>query len=229
MFWNFMNQVHGLPTFEDKDKGPWWTEEEQKNLDFIQGQLSYVDNGVPTLVQEMGLTPESEGYWEWTCIYPVYENVDGELVLGLHKNWSEFLTKHLDIGKYLGAATYDLWDHPFICYKCGEGIDIEDAYENDPPEGFLIDMEGIGRSFDGTIDQTVAGKANCPCCGAECELAAFEENGDVNTVWVFEKASVAYCHYGRGAGLSFKFHTSLDMKGKEPFEYFKDLIGELDQ
>jgi len=58
-------------------------------LELLRGP-KIVDNGVPTLVQEMGLTPESEGYWEWTCIYPVYENVDGELVLGLHKNWSEF-------------------------------------------------------------------------------------------------------------------------------------------
>jgi hypothetical protein len=39
----------------------------------------------------------------------------------------------------------------------------------------------------------------------------YDDGCDINSVHVFEFGSIMYCHYGQGAGLSFRWHTSLPM------------------
>lgn len=226
MFWSFMSLVHNLPSFERKDIDPWWNKEEEKALGFINEQLSYMDqSNVCTLAQELGVTRDNPEYWNYSCIGPVLQQNEGQLVWGLDEMWCNFLSKHLNIGKYLGAFSKDIEEFPFICYKCGESLDVEEDFDGEI-EGFTWDMNGPGRTFDGTVEEVVSNKKSCPCCGTECNVICFEEGGDINTIWVFEKASIAYCHYGRGAGMSFKYHTSLDMKGNSPLNYFKGLINQ---
>ena len=230
MFWSFMNKVHGLPTIERKDIDPWWNEEESKIKDFVYGQLVYVNTNSITLVEEKGLDKNHPDYFKWCCIGPSIQNQDGKLVFGLDKEWSDFISKHVDVGAYIGSVTYKMDDMCFICYSCGSEYNDEDVMEqmvDKQPDVWMFDCNGFGRRFDGSIQQKVDNKACCPVCSTECETAWFEEC-DIDTVWVFEKGSIIFCHYGRGAGISFKFHSSFDMEGLDPLTYFSNKIEHMD-
>ncbi len=226
MFWNFMNKVHGLPTYDRKDVDPWWTDEERAILDFVEGQLSYNDNGsVVRLVDEKGLTVNDEDYFKWMCIGPEIQECNEKLVFGLPEEWASFISKHVDIGKYVGAVTQDMVDIPFMCYKCGETVPEEQQEEFSEllESVWMFDSCGFGRRFEGTVQQKIENKCECPECGNICEVAWYEEI-DIDTIWVFEKGSIIFSHYGRGAGMSFKFHRSLKMDGKDPMVYFSELL-----
>ncbi|RTK93030.1 MAG: hypothetical protein EKK64_10870 [Neisseriaceae bacterium] len=219
-----MTAIHQLPTFDRREDDPWWTDDEKKIVDFIYCQLSYSNNqGVVRLVDEKGLTKDDKDYYCWTCIGPDLQEQNGELVFGLDKEWADFLSKHVDIGKYVGTVTYSEMNFDFICHKCGEGIDEDkhDSLIETDPNIWMYDGNGFGRRVQGTVKQTVENKCNCHVCGTECEVAWYDEC-DIDTLWVFEKGSVLYAHYGRGAGMSFRFHSSLEMNGMEPLEFFKE-------
>ena len=229
MFWTFMNKVHGLPTPERSEDEPWWNDDEKKILDFVVEQLSYSHTeGVVTLVQEKGLTQTDDDFYTWCCIQPTLQNQEDQLVFGLDKEWTDFLSKHVDIGTYIGSVSDNMTDFCFICRNCGEEFDEEYQEELDENDStnWMYDSVGFGRRFDGTVKQKIENKACCPECKTECELALFDDC-DIDTIWIFEKGSIIFCHYGRGAGISFKFHSSINMEGKEPMKYFSDVVNSM--
>lgn len=225
MFWSQMNLVHNLPIDHiiGADESLWWNKEEKKALELINHQLSYVrfgqeDSTIP-VVQENG------------CLgYEIMEE-DGELVSGLGPIYQEFFSNHLDIGSYLGTVDFGKnIETNMACYNCGQEYENEHGEQDwqDHVDGYGHDGQGFGLWFKGTNEQVMKNNAPCPKCGQDCETVYYDEGGDVDTVWIFEKASIAYSHYGRGAKLSFRFHDSLgDSKIKEnPMEYFKMLKDE---
>ena len=229
MFWNFMNVVHGLPTFDNRDVDPWWTDEEEKVKNFLYGQLSYVSmDGIVRLVDEMKIDKNNPDYYIWSCIRPSMQIQDGKIVYGLDKEWSDFISRHVDIGTYIGSVTHNLDQPCFICYECGSKYneDEQESMCNSNKDTWMFDSKGFGRRFNGTVDQIIENKHYCPECNTECETAWFEEE-DIDTIWIFEKGSFVFCHYGRGAGISFRFHSSINMEGLVPMTYFSTIIDKL--
>ena len=73
-----------------------------------------------------------------------------------------------------------------------------------------------------TVEDRVKTEIACPDCGEEISAMAYEEGPEMDTLWIFEKASIGFSHYGRGAGLSFKFHESLNIpEDADPVKHFE--------
>lgn len=269
MFWNIMNAVHNLPSFEQKDTKQWWTPEEEQAKQLLDHQLIYhrsydspADSN--TLVGELGVECGSDDWWQYSNIGPIIVRERGQWVLGLDPKWIDYIERHLQTGKYIGTVTFDGIDDDtvevFLCYNetcvtkhidrdnidelkelAGEDIEEEEGHSSDIQDllswaededlyrfGVMNDMNGFGLAVTGTIEEVLADKKNCPECQKEIHTFCYDES-DVETIWVFEKASIVFAHYGRGAGISFRFHTNIsDAKDLSPeemigyFEYLKD-------
>lgn len=271
MFWNsLMSKVHNLPSFEERDEKDWYTPEEEKALELIRYQLSYMrgdgERKFPILFDEL-CECEGEGRLhhaigercpaikgpdyksEYYCLHASYILEGSKVVCGLDPKWQEFFTKHLEIGKYLGTIctedscagvgtfmcenclrlafdNYEGDDNPFNKYE--DMVKDMNSKEDDIAFDFMRkqldchwDINGYGllkkaANEEDRLEPTI----KCPDCGEEIKSAYWEEGPEIDTLWVFEKASIGYSHYGRGAGLSFKYHSSLGIaEDADPYRY----------
>lgn len=212
---------------------------------------------LPILTDELGMTKEHLDYYKYHCLSPVVLCEEGKLVLGLDPLWQNFFTKHTDIGKYCGTVDFSEEGAivtTFTCHSCGtkwysEFVQTHSEMDEDKLDtliygahgfqddhkmgeaeraGYQLDCGGLGFTFEGTVEQVANDKASCPQCGGDCGVMQYDDGPGIDTVWVFEKGSIAFSHYGRGAGLSFRYHKNLGNYDDElaklmedPVKYFR--------
>ncbi len=246
MFHHFVSFVHVVnsgmnPEFQK------WTKREEEILEFLNYQMSYnrkimddddQEKKFPIPLDEpkfQNLDKDGALYYELECLRPTLKWEDGEMVLSMEPEWKEFLEKHIpDFGKYLGTVTFSGIDEPIMgCLNCGDDFLKSQGLEQDDEMDFDHILE-IGKGdyswnadglyFTFRMDEqkfVEVGECPCPKCGRNVGPMTFEEGPDINTVWIFEKGSISYSHYGRGAGLSARFHENGEVTG-DPVAHFKD-------
>ena len=245
MFWRFMTGVHGLPPFEKKDEQPWWTEEEQAILDLVQYQLSYVRPFEKDVEHKFPVYDSGSKYGDCFGADVVKEN--GEWTLGCTEGYAKFFEEHTDLGRYLRSVTFSGYEEPiYICPDCmaketsldtswdGDDQDeLEELYTEQRKLGeerkYVWDVDGPGKVLDLSKDDVGDEyRFTCPVCGGNAREAMYDEGPDVEVVMVFEKGSIAFAHYGRGAGLSVRLHKNLPgwlewSEDQDPVSYFEEL------
>lgn len=240
MFWNVMSEVHNLPTLQERENGEWWTNKEKEILEVINYQLSYCrpwKENEKEIVHKYPVYDSGKGGHR-DCLGPVQVSERGNWVLGLSKGYQDFFEKELGIGKYIGSITREGVESKGLCTHCFERDNIsEEEFERQWQEVqshrgkelvYDCDMEGYGKIFNIETDMEIVDDwiVTCPMCGNEARVRCYEEV-DVETIWIFEKGSIMYAHYGRGAGLSFRFHNSLEyyngQKGEELLEMYEEI------
>ena len=231
MFWNFMTTVHGLPPFEKKDEQPWWTEEEQAILDLVQYQLSYVRPFEKDVEHKFPVYDSGSEYGDCFGADEVKEN--GEWTLGCKEGYAKFFEEHTPLGRYLQSVAYSGYEDPiYMCPDCMTkevGVlteEQEDELYEEQRKEYVWDVDGWGKVLQlSREDVDNQEYFTCPVCGGSARRAFYEEGPDVEVVMVFEKGSIAFAHYGRGAGLSVRFHKNLPgwSEGQDPVAYFEEL------
>ncbi len=242
MFHEFVSFVHVVNTgFNPEFKV--WTDREKEILEFLNYQLSYnrsLDDQekkfpVPLDAPKFqNLDKDSAIHYEMASLRAVLK-WEGEQVLGLEQGWIEFLEEQIpDFGKYLGTVTFDGTEEPIMgCLNCGDdflksqGLEQDDEMDYDHileigNGDYSWNADGLYFTFRMDEKEYVeVGECACPKCGRNVGAFTFEEGPDINTVWIFEKGSISYSHYGRGAGLSARFHENGEVTG-DPVAHFKD-------
>ena len=91
---------------------------------------------------------------------------------------------------------------------------------------YIWDVDGPGKVLE-LSREDVDNKEEFPCphCGGDARRTCYDEGPDVEVVMIFEHGSIAFAHYGRGAGLSVRLHKNLPgwSDGQDPLEYFGEL------
>ena len=245
MFHRFVSFVHLVNTGHNPEFQP-WTDREKEILDFMYYQLSYYrplkeqEKKFPILLDKpefKDLAMDNPIRFKLDCLVPVRQWEDGEQVLGLDDIWIKFLEEQIpDFGKYLGTVTFSGKEEPIMgCPTCGEDFihqnnvdqEDEDAVEQlvhkKGEEHYTWDMDGVLKWTFHMDEQKFVelGECSCPKCGETVKPLSFEEGPDVDTLWIFEKGSISYSHYGRGAGMSARFHENCEVTG-DPVQHYKD-------
>lgn len=232
MFWNFMHKVHNLPTFKRKDTDPWWTDEERERLKLVKRQLPYMRIGDEE--SKLPVLEKAEGERFDPCFGEIdlfLEN--GVEVIALPERWVEFFEEHLGFGKYVGSVDFsDAGKIPWV-NEAGHVKPDVSRFTDRVMVSFVNDRgpmwggsSGITRHCDVADEDYEVDICDVMIGDEKVGIAySYDEGPECEFVHVFEKGSIAYAHYGRGAGLSVRFHSSLEME-EEPLDHFQQLAAQ---
>lgn len=184
MFWNIMNRIHSLPKFEDAEKEElWWNEKEKEMTDLVNYQLSYAR---PWDKDAVHAFPFLDG-----CLAPCDGEERGKQVLTLNEGYREFFKEHLGLGSYVGTVTYQGETEQQLHEAWLESgkLTEEDFCDEEEWNEYCEEMDSMDEEE----------QFNEWLCNLEME---------VDTCWIFELGSIMFSHYGRGAGISVRFHQN---------------------